>query len=93
MEEATVDAYGDDEQRVGFFTRMEDNLAVPFESTLLGIQVTVEAIEMTDADEIVALCVRGRDRQRIPFLDLPLPSPRPKGWEWTEAYRSWANPS
>lgn len=93
IEEATVDAYGDDEQRVGFFTMLEDHLAVPFEAVVLGVPVTVESITMTDADEITAVCVRGKQRQRIPILDLPLPSPRPKGWEWIEAYRHWVNPA
>lgn len=93
VEQATVDAYGDEEQRVGFFTMMEDHLAFPFETRVLGTPVTVTAVEMTDAEEIAALCVAGRERQRIPILDLPLPLPRPKGWEWIEAYRHWANPS
>jgi len=91
-EEATVDAYGEDEQRVGFFTMLEDNLSLPFETTVLGIRVTAKAIDMTSADEIVVLCVRGKESQRIPILDLPLPSPRPQGWEWIEAYRRWLRP-
>lgn len=93
VEEATVDAYGDEEQRIGFYTMMGDHLALPFETAVLGMPVTVTAIDMTSADEIVALCVKGRERQRIPILDLPLPSPRPKGWEWIEAYRHWVNPT
>jgi len=93
IEEATVDAYGDDEQRVGFFTMMEDNLALPFETIVLGVPVTVKSIDMTGTEEIVAECARGRERQQIPILNLPLPSPRPKGWEWIEAYRHWANPT
>ena len=28
----------------------------------------IEAIDLTEADEIVALCRRGRERQRIPIL-------------------------
>src|SRR4030088_1369260 len=93
VEKATVDAYGDDEQRVGFFTMLEDNLAVPFETSVLGILVCVESIQLTRAEDIVAVCVRGKERQRIPILDLPMPSPRPEGWEWIEAYRHWVNPT
>ena len=40
--------------------------------------------------EIVAVCARGSERQRIPVVDLPLPSVRPEGAEWIEAYRQWA---
>ena len=92
VSEAIVDAYGDGEQRVGFFTKISDNLDLPFQTTVLGVLVTVKSIDMVGEDDIVALCVRGRERQRLPILELPLPTPRPLGWEWIEAYRHWANP-
>jgi hypothetical protein len=90
IEEAIVDAYGESEQRVGFLTMLEEHLAVPFETDIVGVTVRVEKVDLNDADEIVAVCRRGRQRQRIPILNLPLPSPPPPGWEWIEAYRRWA---
>ena len=90
VEEATVDAYGDSEQRVGFLTMLEESLALPFETDMLGVRVTVERIDLNDAEEVVAICRHGRNRQAIPLVDLPLPSPRPAGAEWIEAYRHWA---
>jgi len=90
IEEAIVDAYGESEQLVGLYTMIEDHLAVPFETTLLGRPVTVKAVDLTEREEIVAICRRGRLRQAIPILDLVLPSPRPAGAEWIEAYRHWA---
>ncbi len=87
IEEAIVDAYGESEQLVGFFTMIEDNLALPFETAVLGVTVTVERVRLTDADEIVAICRRGRARQAIPILELPLPQRPPEGYEWIEAYR------
>lgn len=90
VEEAVVDAYGESEQRTAFFTMLDDNLALPFETEVLGVPVTVERIDLTDADEIVAICRRGRVRQRVPILDLRLPTPPPAGAEWIEAYRRWA---
>jgi hypothetical protein len=89
VEEAIIDAYGDSEQRVGFLTMLEDRLAVPFTTDILGAPVRVERVDLNDADEIVAICRRGRQRQLIPILNLPLPSPPPVGWEWIEAYRHW----
>jgi len=89
IEEATVDAYGESEQLGGFYTMIDDNLAVPFETTVLGMPVTVERVDLNKADQIVAICVRGRERQAIPILDLPLPSPVPVGAEWIDAYRYW----
>jgi len=90
IEEAIVDAYGESEQRVGFLTMLEEHLACPFSTEILGISVRVERVDLNDADEIVAICRRGRQRQVIPILNLPLPSPPPAGWEWIAAYRHWA---
>jgi hypothetical protein len=69
---------------------LEDNLVVPFETEILGIRVTVDRIDMTDDEQIVAVCARGKSRQRVPILELPLPDPPPKGAEWIAAYRRWA---
>lgn len=69
---------------------MEERLALPFETEVLGVPVTIERVDLTEADEVVAICRRRRSRQRIPILDLPLPSPRPDGAEWIEAFRYWA---
>jgi len=90
VDEATVDAYNDDEQAVGLFTMIEEHLVLPFETAILGVAVRVERVDLNDANEIVALCRRGRERQAIPIVDLPLPSPAPSGHEWIAAYRHWA---
>jgi hypothetical protein len=55
-----------------------------------GTAVRVKKIDVTAAGTIVAICYRGRERQAIPILELPLPDPPPTGWEWIEAYRRWA---
>ena len=90
IEEAIADAYGESEQRVGFFTMLEEHLALPFDTELWGITVTVERVDLTVAEEIVAICRRGSKRQSIPILYLPLPKPPPAGAEWIEAYRLWS---
>jgi hypothetical protein len=90
IEEATVDCYNESEEVTGLFTMLEENLVVPFLTTMLGVEVTVERVDLNKADEIVAVCRRGRERQRVPVIDLPLPDPKPKGEEWIDAYRRWA---
>ena len=90
MEQATVDCYNESEQVTGLYTMIEEYLAVPFQTSVLGVEVTVERVDLTDAEEIVVVCRREGVRQRIPVLDLPLPDPPPDGWEWIEAYRHWA---
>jgi len=88
--EATVDCYNESEEITGIFTMLEEELAVPFMTKLLGVEVTVERVDLNDAGEIVAVCRRGREHQRIPVLDLPLPKPTPRGAECIHAYRRWA---
>ncbi len=89
IEDATVDCNDESEQITGWFTMIDDNLAVPFETTVLGVAVTVERVDLNRSEQIVAVCVRGRVRQTLPILDLPLPTPPPVGAEWIEAYRQW----
>jgi len=90
VEEATVDCYDESEQVTGLYTMLEEALALPFRTDVLGVEVTVEKLDLTDADEIVVVCRREQVRQRISLLQLPLPDPPPDGWEWIEAYRYWA---
>ena len=89
IEEATIDAYGEDEQATGWFTMFEEHVELPFETKVLGVAATVTSIELRDGGQIVAICTRGRDRQAIALVDLPLPSPEPAGTDWIEAYRYW----
>ncbi len=89
VEEALVDAYGESEQAAGFYTMIENDLRLPFETEMLGVTVTVESIDITEDDQLVAVCRRGKDRQRISLADLPLPSTLPDGSEWIVAYRYW----
>jgi hypothetical protein len=83
ISEAIVDCY-ESEQAMGPFTMVEENLRLPFSTSVLGIRVNVQKVELNDAREIVAVCSRGPEKQRIPLVDLSLPSPRPEGAEWIE---------
>ncbi|WP_370026817.1 hypothetical protein [Planotetraspora sp. GP83] len=78
VEQATVDAYDEHEQLSGFHVMLEEHLTV-----------TVKKIDMLPGTGIVAICMRGPHRQAIGILDLPLPTPRPDGSEWIDAYRQW----
>jgi hypothetical protein len=89
IEEATVDAYDQTEQAVGWFTMFENYLELPFETEVLGVRVKVERIEQRDDNQIVAICRRGQERLAIGIADLPLSSPRPEAAEWIDAYRAW----
>ena len=64
---------------------IEEHLAVPF-ATVLGVDITVTNVDL-NGDSTVAICARGRDRQRIDLLDLPPPTSPPDGSVWIDAYR------
>jgi hypothetical protein len=89
IEEAIVDCHDEEEQANGFFAIMDDHLALPFMTPVLGVEASVAAIEMDEFGRIKAVCERNGEQQRIDLLDLPLPSPPPSGAEWIAAYRRW----
>ena len=89
IEEATVDAHDVAEQATGFLSMLEDNVSLPFTTSVLGVEVSVTAFEFGRDDTIVAMCTAGRQRQRIDLVDLQLPTPPPPGAEWIEAYGLW----
>lgn len=73
-EEATTDAYNESEQAGGFFAMIEENLALPFVTQVLGQEVTVAKLDITKRDEIFAIFSCGKATQAIPILDLPMPT-------------------
>jgi hypothetical protein len=62
-----------------------DNLKLPFVTSVLGVDVTVEDIDLAEDNSILAVCTRGGVRKAV--RDLPLPEPPPIGAEWVESYR------
>jgi len=89
IEQATVDAYGESAQATRRLTMIEENLAMPFETVVLGVPVMVERVDLNRSGQIVAICKRGRKQQLLSILDLPLLTPLAAGAEWIEAYRCW----
>ena len=89
IEDAIVDAYTEQEQTVGFLTMLQEHLAMPFSTNVLGVDIVVEKVDITREGQIVAVCRRDKVRQRIGILDLPLPTPAPLGAEWITAYYHW----
>jgi hypothetical protein len=63
-EHTTVDAYSESEQITGWFTMIEENLGVPFETTVLGVPVTVEGVDLNRSEQVVAVCKRYPRRRR-----------------------------
>lgn len=75
IEEATVDTYDEIEAVNGFLAVVDEHLAVPFATTVLGVEVTVVKIYLTNDSRMVARCVREGFQQDIGLAELPLPEP------------------
>ena len=95
INEATVDCYSEDEQMTGFAVMIGDNLAVPFETAVLGVTVTVVKVDQTGSG-IVAICVRGKTgrlspsstcRCQIRLFGTPNGSPRTAAGRDRQRYR------
>jgi hypothetical protein len=89
IEEATVDAYGDAEQTAAFLTVLDEHLALPCETSVLGEVVVVEKIDIDHPGELIAMCRRRGKRHKVRLSEVELTAPRPKGAEWVAAYRRW----
>ena len=89
IEEAIVDAYGEEEQKVGLLTMLQEHLALPFSVSILGVEAIVEKVDRTRDGRVVVVCQRDGVKQRIEILDLPLSKPTHEGAEWIAAYSHW----
>jgi hypothetical protein len=87
--ESTVDCYGEEEQRTGLATMIEDNLETPFTTMVLGLAVTVRGVIHTSGG-LVADCVHGQPGQAIHVLDRLLPEPAPRAPSASRPTRHWA---
>jgi hypothetical protein len=86
--QATVDAYDEYEQLASFHVVIEEHLAVPLRTTVLGVEVTVTKIDLLPGSGIVAICSRestGRPLASWTCRCPPRPLPVPNGSTLTGA--------
>lgn len=90
IEEALVDAYGEDEQHGAFLVMLDDHVTCPFRALVVGEEVEVRGFDWAGAPhEIVALCRRKGRTHRVSVTALEWAGKRPAGAEWFDAYRAW----
>ncbi len=90
IEELTVDAYGDEEQLVGFLTGAEDALAVGEIATVAGVEIRIVSIACgPDARRgLLAVCERDHQRFELSVADLAF-GPSSELGQIVAAYRRW----
>ena len=92
IDEAMVDAYGEDEQFMGMVYALDENLNFPFQAKVLG-----EVVEVVDIDDrrsdlrrgIMAKVRKGGKEYAFPLSELEPLAPDETTAEWLEAYRYW----
>ncbi|MGO9465646.1 MAG: hypothetical protein ACLQIB_39520 [Isosphaeraceae bacterium] len=91
LENATVDAYGEDEQHSGLLTAIQEELAFPFQVQVLGETVTVVDMEWPENDEfgLDLVVERNGQRHRIEARSANLLPPFPEGHLYLAAYLDW----
>jgi len=90
-EEATVDAYGEDEQHSGLLTAIGDELQFPFSAQVLGATVTIVDMEWpkNDGFGLDLIVERNGERHRIAARSVELLKPLPAGHLFLAAYQAW----
>jgi hypothetical protein len=90
IEEATVDCWGQEEQRTGLLTMIEDQVVCPFRAKVIGEEVTVLEFELTEHGcGLLAVCERKGKKYRVDLNSLEWVKPLPAGFEWIEAFQAW----
>lgn len=87
IEEAIIDAYGDDECRAGFLTMLDEHILTPFMATVAGSEIRVTAFDVDDR-RIFVRCRRDGVPYVLDVLDIE-PVAGTEGIEWIAAYRQW----
>jgi hypothetical protein len=93
IEELTVDAYGDEEQLIGFLTGAEDALQAPEPASIVGVPVNVVKVDAgPDVYRgLTAICDRDGTRHEVSLVDLTFPAGSELG-RVAAAYRRWLGP-
>ncbi len=91
LEDATVDAYGDDEQHSGFFYAIAEEIAFPFQGIVLGDEVSVVDAEMPEGDHFgIDLVIEKNGKTlRIEARSVEILPPYPEGHLYLAAYLIW----
>jgi hypothetical protein len=90
IEEATVDAYDEEEQHSGLLTMIEDNVVCPFKAQLIGEEVEVtEFVWPASGLGLKVRCTYKGKTHLVDITSLEWTDSLPEGFEWIEAYLEW----
>jgi hypothetical protein len=91
FEVATLDAYGEEEQAVGWLTCIQE-MSDRFERVnVLGQEVDLEGFDLANDRAVVAICRKGKSKTRIALESVDF-SKLSKGESlWLKAWKKWSH--
>ncbi len=92
LAEATVDAYGDEEEFIGVLYTLKDRLAFPLAATALGQRLEVVGLDDQQSGlrrGILAQVRKGRQEYTIGLAELTFIDPDAESAGWLAMYTYW----
>jgi hypothetical protein len=90
IEEAIIDANGQDEEHMGLMSMLEENVVCPFPAKVIGEDVEVVQVGSPASGLGLDVVCRYKDKDyRMDVSALEWPKKKPQGFEWIEAYQAW----
>ena len=91
IEEATIDCYDENEQHSGLLTIIGDEVVFPFKANVMGDVVQITEMKWPDYGYgLQFTCEKNGATYEIDVSSIEWLEPLPEGFEWIEAYLSWA---
>ena len=90
IDRATIDAYDESEQVIGFECMFTEDLTYPIAATVIGVDVDVEAVRQTDDRRgLIAVVRRGNEQHEIALEDVSFATDAVHADQLHAAYRRW----
>ena len=93
LEQATIDAYGEEEQFMSILYTLDEQLDFPLQAEILGDQVELLGLDdhaSSPRRGIVARVRKGGVEYRMGLSELAFVGLDPASAEWLEMHRRWA---
>ena len=91
IELATTDAYGEEEQAVGWLTCIEEMFSKFKRATILGYEVDLDGFDLANERAVVVICRRGKKKTRIALESVVFPTLSTKEALWFKAWKKWSH--
>ena len=89
FEVATVDAYGEEEQAVGWLTCIQEMFDKFKHLSILGQEVTLKGFDLAQERTVVVICSKGKKKIEMALDSVDFSKLSAKESLWLKAYKKW----